>query len=554
MATITIIYNSDARRVSGITRTTTCDDVINVLLRNTGSHEKENAFSFAIFESVGGIERLLPRNTRLLQLQNSWGHEIENVKFVLRKSQCHGLVPKISIAKRKRLYEKRKPVSQSVDGSRQCPNISSSVSERKERARLLLQFTQIQKTKIQKNKDKITGLDKGLNKFRLGFRFKKFTHAKTKSVKDETFEVDSMDEFLANVDEDNMEDLLNFCDKVAGQELSRLTADAGCSDKQSDVSTKVNNTEEDCSVDILEEKLKEVQHALHKFPHSTRTIQKSGFDNTMEADVLQNKIISRQKTCHFLINNIVSLDGSSKTQAKSATPGVHIIPMHSTPICGRAMPRTSRDGDDRHRIPRDLNKCLPTGRTGKSFLVQKCLKQQASPAKNLVANEEYPTRDNIGSDTYTVTSKIIKSPKFNTLQERSKFYWDMGCNSDSDSDSGGSNASCDHDFRFMDSLPFSPTHSGAEHSLMSNHAVFSYFESPSIIEPSTRSFDKSIHCGKQLVDYSIGSEDSYDGTTVTVSNLPGRTCNRNKAKYQTYLDSDTGLGGEGNISCKIYLV
>ena len=353
MATITIIYNSDARRVSGITRTTTCDDVINVLLRNTGSNEKENAFSFAIFESVGGIERLLPRHTRLLQLQNSWGHEIENVKFVLRKSQCHGLVPKISIAKRKRLCEKRKPVSQSVDGSRQCPNICKNVSERKESARLLVQLTQTQKTKIQKIKDKITGLDKGFNKFRLGFRFKKFTHAKTKSVKDETFEVDSMDEFLANVDEDNMEDLLNFCDKVAGQELSRLTSDAVCSDKQSDVSTKVNNTEEDSSVDILEEKLKEVQHA-----HSTRTIQKSGFDITMEADVLQNKTINRQKTCHSLINNSVALDGSSKPQAKSATPGVHIIPMHSTPICGRAMPRTSRDGDDRHRIPRDLNKCM----------------------------------------------------------------------------------------------------------------------------------------------------------------------------------------------------
>ncbi|XP_062869201.1 ras association domain-containing protein 10 [Trichomycterus rosablanca] len=67
--------------VSGLSKRTTCSDVIKVLLEEKSLHGR----SYCIVEKWRGFERVLPNKTKILRLWNAWGDEQENVRFVLVK-------------------------------------------------------------------------------------------------------------------------------------------------------------------------------------------------------------------------------------------------------------------------------------------------------------------------------------------------------------------------------------------------------------------------------------------------------------------------------------
>ncbi|XP_026884592.2 ras association domain-containing protein 10 [Electrophorus electricus] len=84
----------EEKLVSGLSRRTTCADVVKVLLEEsfqqgagaptfTGSPR-----SYCIVEKWRGFERSLPNKTKILRLWSAWGHEQENVRFVLVKNEA----------------------------------------------------------------------------------------------------------------------------------------------------------------------------------------------------------------------------------------------------------------------------------------------------------------------------------------------------------------------------------------------------------------------------------------------------------------------------------
>ncbi|KAM6942577.1 ras association domain-containing protein 10 [Xenentodon cancila] len=78
----------EEKLVFGLSKRTTCADVVKVLLEEQSSRRGSTAHSYCIVEKWRGFERILPHKTRILRLWVAWGEEQRNVKFVLVKSEA----------------------------------------------------------------------------------------------------------------------------------------------------------------------------------------------------------------------------------------------------------------------------------------------------------------------------------------------------------------------------------------------------------------------------------------------------------------------------------
>ncbi|XP_029283857.1 ras association domain-containing protein 10 [Cottoperca gobio] len=82
----------EEKLVFGLSKRTTCADVVKVLLEDQNSqHGLSTAScsqSYCIVEKWRGFERILPNKTKISRLWFAWGEEQRNVKFVLVKSEA----------------------------------------------------------------------------------------------------------------------------------------------------------------------------------------------------------------------------------------------------------------------------------------------------------------------------------------------------------------------------------------------------------------------------------------------------------------------------------
>ena len=76
-----INLNGQTLCVKGVTRHTTCDDVIEMVFYNTS----KSVESYAIFESSRGVERMLYGKESVLKIVRSWGVEQNSFTLVLRE-------------------------------------------------------------------------------------------------------------------------------------------------------------------------------------------------------------------------------------------------------------------------------------------------------------------------------------------------------------------------------------------------------------------------------------------------------------------------------------
>ncbi|KAM3870341.1 ras association domain-containing protein 10 [Diretmus argenteus] len=85
----------EEKLVSGLSKRTTCADVVKVLLEDQNLRQGASAAmlsgapqSYCVVEKWRGFERILPNKTKILRLWSAWGDEQENVRFVLVKSEA----------------------------------------------------------------------------------------------------------------------------------------------------------------------------------------------------------------------------------------------------------------------------------------------------------------------------------------------------------------------------------------------------------------------------------------------------------------------------------
>ncbi|KAM4617125.1 ras association domain-containing protein 10 [Discoglossus pictus] len=91
---ISVWLCQEEKLVSGLTRRTTCADVVRVLLEDHNQNQEEGSMvlgppqAYCIVEKWRGFERILPNKTKILRLWSAWGEEQENVRFVLLRSEA----------------------------------------------------------------------------------------------------------------------------------------------------------------------------------------------------------------------------------------------------------------------------------------------------------------------------------------------------------------------------------------------------------------------------------------------------------------------------------
>ncbi|XP_030622738.1 ras association domain-containing protein 10 [Chanos chanos] len=85
----------EEKLVSGLSKRTTCAEVIKVLLEDQNLQQCVSAAmlsgspqTYCIVEKWRGFERILPNKTKILRLWSAWGEEQENVRFVLVKTDA----------------------------------------------------------------------------------------------------------------------------------------------------------------------------------------------------------------------------------------------------------------------------------------------------------------------------------------------------------------------------------------------------------------------------------------------------------------------------------
>nr|XP_057931626.1 ras association domain-containing protein 10-like [Doryrhamphus excisus] len=85
----------EEKLVSGLTKRTTCADVVQVLLEDQNLQQGASAGmlsgpsqSYCVVEKWRGFERILPNKTKILRLWSAWGDEQESVRFVLVKNDA----------------------------------------------------------------------------------------------------------------------------------------------------------------------------------------------------------------------------------------------------------------------------------------------------------------------------------------------------------------------------------------------------------------------------------------------------------------------------------
>lgn len=106
---ISVWICQEEKLISGLSRRTTCSDVVRVLLEDSKQRRRRRQGgppqlaslqecgggvlsgapqSYCIVEKWRGFERILPNKTKILRLWAAWGDEQENVRFVLVRSEA----------------------------------------------------------------------------------------------------------------------------------------------------------------------------------------------------------------------------------------------------------------------------------------------------------------------------------------------------------------------------------------------------------------------------------------------------------------------------------
>lgn len=90
---ISVFVCREEKLVFGLSKRTTCADVVKALLEDQNSHHGAASLSgcsqsYCIAEKWRGFERILPNKTKILRLWFAWGEEQKNVKFVLVKGDA----------------------------------------------------------------------------------------------------------------------------------------------------------------------------------------------------------------------------------------------------------------------------------------------------------------------------------------------------------------------------------------------------------------------------------------------------------------------------------
>ncbi|KAM9375488.1 LOW QUALITY PROTEIN: ras association domain-containing protein 10-like [Pholidichthys leucotaenia] len=157
----------EEKLVSGLTKRTTCADVVKVLLEDQNLQQGLSAAmlsgspqSYCVVEKWRGFERILPNKTKILRLWSAWGDEQENVRFVLVRSGASlHTGPRSAEARVVQSRESGGPGGLLRGAAKSCWTAAAGLSQDRQRRIVRKAFRKLDK--INKKKEQAVTKDKG---------------------------------------------------------------------------------------------------------------------------------------------------------------------------------------------------------------------------------------------------------------------------------------------------------------------------------------------------------------------------------------------------------
>ena len=108
--TISILMDGKKRKLTGVTKYTTCDDIVRMVSQRMTDRRLLEVSQLGVYERVDGSERLLSRKDSLLKVLRSWGSDVNKIDIVVKRvGHVKSKMVKIS-KQRKRLRQMRSDI------------------------------------------------------------------------------------------------------------------------------------------------------------------------------------------------------------------------------------------------------------------------------------------------------------------------------------------------------------------------------------------------------------------------------------------------------------
>lgn len=217
---IPIWVDRDKKWLTGLTKRTTCDDIIYALLSTERKEELDYAHTYAIYERWRDVERPLQGRTKILRVWKAWGAEQKNVRLQLQKFEdLHYSVEWVK-PKRRHLRRSRSRSSSSRGSQCKCPHCAV-----KERGNLhkprslesLVETVTSQEEQIQSLYERIQDTDRLIESYETRVHHHRLKHNGQNYVQDaylESLSDDSVEDFAAGMDPLALENYLKVCDSI----------------------------------------------------------------------------------------------------------------------------------------------------------------------------------------------------------------------------------------------------------------------------------------------------------------------------------------------------
>lgn len=235
--------------VTGLTKRTTCDDVIYALLYQDGVQHRTS--EYAIFEKWREVERPLQGRTKIVKVWRTWGAEQSNVHLSMRRIDELEYSGDFSLTRRKKRSRHRKSERDrhSRDHHRHhsyCHNTSERLRSMEGLVKLVIS----QERKLKDFKEQIDDTNKLIDKYESKVHMTRLKQNGEDYVQDaylESYSEDSMDDMLSNVDADTLEKYLELCDKVIAIEDQIVNEHLKLDDLSSQLQQSYSETNSDAA-------------------------------------------------------------------------------------------------------------------------------------------------------------------------------------------------------------------------------------------------------------------------------------------------------------------
>ncbi|XP_046561475.1 ras association domain-containing protein 10-like [Haliotis rubra] len=217
-AEIPILLDGTVRWVTGLTKRTTCDDVIYALLYQDGNHEGETTENYAIFERWRDVQRPLQARTKIMKIWKAWGVEQNNVELSLRRLQDYSYVSGESYRTSRRHKRNRHKSRHGNDcGCRPGAHRNCYSTGKLRSLESLVKLVIAQERKLQDLGERIEKTDDKIDNLETRRHFSRVKQNGDDYVQSaylDSLSEDSMDELFGNVKSEHIEAYLEYCERI----------------------------------------------------------------------------------------------------------------------------------------------------------------------------------------------------------------------------------------------------------------------------------------------------------------------------------------------------